>query len=461
MSTEYNAYALLNSTEELRLLAHTWTTQNKSRVYLAGQSKKCSTIHPIVPSTTSIPTSSIPNSSTVPVGANSTVHVLASMRQVMASRKDLVGITSTISPSPVSIQAPIKQPDTTSKELSTTATQYAVEMANTETHILRIVLDRFSTKSPPYSNSVTTPHHQPTNSVVDGQIRQSDIKPQACFACIRSKDIQTDRQVLLPIPAPSSNQISKCKNDASYNKNVMTNIAEALSHKDVNVVLCSGPPQTCKNDTVYIDLELPVKALGNTECCEALLFGENRTTSSPDFCVEHPITRAYAIAVHGFQKYSNIAIGTHITLVPSFRKRTMHVISMTCPELEISTLVTGTSATQHHPKFGSNHTTRIVEVMAALAPFIKTCSEKYLSIPPDMVDELRDDDSIPTPTSTTVEHCFANNAIYGVSAYVGTHTFSLDTRILNTYIGLRKLPIKHDITVHVAAIFGGFCMSRT
>ena len=97
MSTEYNAYALLNSTEELRLLAHTWTTQNKSRVYLAGQSKKCSTIHPIVPSTTSIPTSSIPNSSTVPVGANSTVHVLASMRQVMASRKDLVGITSTIS----------------------------------------------------------------------------------------------------------------------------------------------------------------------------------------------------------------------------------------------------------------------------------------------------------------------------------------------------------------------------
>ena len=84
-----------------------------------------------------------------------------------------------------------------------------------------------------------------------------------------------------------------------------------------------------------------------------------------------------------------------------------------------------------------------------------------MSIPTEIVHELQEDGTMPVPKSTSTEHCFAHNASNGISAYVGTHSFSLASGILNTYSTASPFPMSQDITVHVAAIFGGMSTGRS
>jgi hypothetical protein len=480
MYTGVSAHATLNSTEELHALVSTWTTHNKSRIYLQNQ-PEASLDTPIAvyvptPIANVLPVTHIANHSV----SKKTPYVLASMRQVLESRRDLVDTATKRDIPSTNYHTDPKDPargndtnvttnDTNIHHTNTymavhsrtpTAKQHAVEMANIEKKLLAIVSDRLSCKTPPYNCTAIEPHHERTNTEVDGLVVHNDIVAHACFAHIHAVGSPVTRQVYLPIAPPSTSQLVNCADNPSYNKNMITNIAESLSRKDIQVVLCSGSPQTCKPDSLYIDIETPVNAIGTTKCCEDLLFGDNRTTSSPGFCVGGDIGSVYAAAVHKYQKYSNVAVGDQVTLVPSSRQGTMQVVSMTCPQLGLSHIVTGVSGTRIHPKFGPNHTTRIVEVMNELAPFVKLCSERYMSIPQETVHELQEDGTMPVPKSTKTEHCFAHNASHGVHAYVGTHSFSLATGILNTYTTTSPFSMNHDITVHVAAIFGGMSTGR-
>jgi hypothetical protein len=492
MYTGVSAHTTLNSTEELHALVSTWTAHNKSRIYLQNQREtspdgnaSSSWLHPIAVYAPPPIASVLPVSHTItPSVSKTTPYVLASMRQVLESRRDLVD-TSTVEDTISATKGDISgtndrtgPSDPTDRNATnvTTATadtnihhtntcmavhsrtpaakQHAVAMANIETKLLAIVFDRLSCKTPPYNCTAIEPHR------VDGLATHNDIVAHACFAHIRSVGTPVTRQVYIPIAAPSTSQLVNCAENPSYNKNMITNIAESLSRKDIQVVLCSGSPQTCNPDNLYFNIDTPVNAIGTMKCCEDLLFGDNRTTSSPGFCVGTDIGSVYAGAAHKYQKYSNVAVGDRVTLVPSSRQGTMQVVSMTCPQLGLSHIVTGVSGTRIHPKFGPNHTTRIVEVMNELAPFVKMCSERYMSIPTETVHELQEDDTIPVPKSTKIEHCFAHNAIHGVQAYVGTHSFSLATGILNTYTTTSPFPMNQDITVHVAAIHGGMSTGR-
>lgn len=464
-----NTYDVLNSTEELRILTNQWNTQNKSRVHLMHKCNTSGTTNTPVPLVIpAVPTITHPKVIEGNVGKKNP-YMLASMRQVMESRQDLLGEKDMTGPQSVAKPATMNNipgaaklhMDAVVRPDMPTLKQYTDNMANIENRLLAGILGTLSAATLPYSCSIAEPHHEPTRSGIDALVHRNDIVVQACFAHIQPVGSTVPLQIYLPIPPPSMQQISKCAEDSSYNKNVVTNIAEALSREHTSVVLCSGPPKTRSKGTVYIDTEKAVNALGTAECCEDLLFGKTRTTSSPAFCVGPDISSVYAHAVHKYQKYSNVAIGAHITLVPSSRKRTMQVVSMACPQLGISHIVTDTSSTRIHPKFGPNHTTRSVEVMAKLAPFIKTCSESYMSIPTETVHELQEDGTMPTPESTNIEHCFAHNTSHGVSAYIGTHTFSLDTGILNTYTTKTTFPVKHHITVNIAAIFGTVTTGHT
>ncbi|KAJ1466973.1 hypothetical protein T484DRAFT_1756228 [Baffinella frigidus] len=236
----------------------------------------------------------------------------------------------------------------------------------------------------------------------------------------------------------------------------------------------SGAPPEPGN--VHINTSQPVQALGTTQCCEELLFGKNRTTSSPGFSVCNDIGITYAKAVHKYQQYSNVSVGANVTLVPTFHKRTPMVVSMSCPQLNLQQVVTSSSVPQNNTKFGPNHTVCAVEVLAKLTPFVKQCCETYMRLPRETVEDLREDGDMPVATCKSIEHCFAHDKANGVNAYVAKHTFSLDTAILNTHAvssrqragnagtgaaggenaaGELTFPLEQKITVYLASLFGG------
>ena len=187
-----------------------------------------------------------------------------------------------------------------------------------------------------------------------------------------------------------------------------------------------------------------------------LLFGATRITSSTDFAVGVDSGETYGVAADTFLQYGNTRIGDNITLTPSFFKRVPVVGSMNCPQLNLSELVTSFSGLRNNEKFGPNHTTRLVEVMAKLVPFVNKCCETQMRLNPDTVEDLVEDHGMPIATSSNIEHCFAHNPKCGVSAYVGSHTFELPTSILNTYAPEHtQFPSEKKITVHVAALFAG------
>lgn len=450
MYTVYHTHSVLNSTEQLRSLADAWNKNNKLRVYFESKSDT------VVQSNT-IPVSTNVNSihpTTLPrvirsLHTRSNPYAVASMKQVLASRKDLLSTTE-----PLIVKT---LPDNTYSMSSTdvregtlSSKKCIIDMAQIESQILTILTNTFFSTTPPYSNSDSTPLSHQRNMT---QLKKN-VVPRGCFACITQGNPKVSRQVYLPITTPSQEQLSICQKDPSYNKNVIVNIAEALSRNGIQTVMTTGVPNSCKKGLLYIDVSLPVEKLGTTECCEGLLFGNNRRTSSPEFCVGSGIGAAYASAVHLYQTYSNVAIGTQITLVPSTSKGAMQAMSMTCPELNLSHTVTRVSHMRTHPKFGPSHTACIVDIMKEVTSFAKTCSETYMSIPSETLHDIQEDSAMPAVTSSKIDHCFAHSAPHGIGAYVGTHSIVIPTGFLNTYTTSSAFPLAKDLTIHVACIYG-------
>jgi hypothetical protein len=452
MSIALSAYSVLNSTEQLSSLADAWNKHNKSRIYRACPPQAPLQVGTPVASQLKSTPATIPKQTTVHFAAKSNPYAIASMNQVLESRKDLIerkrdndeltGKTSHITL-------------TNLDNATATAKQSSIEMAKIESHLLNVITNTFTSETPAYSNARPKLLHGIRNEQISALSAKRHVVPHGCIACISSSDTDVTRQVYLPITTPSREQLSMCAKDSCYNKNVITNIAEALSRNGVPTVLTSGQAASNKPNHLHIDISEPVTGLGTTECCEGLLFGNNRITSSPEFSVGCGIGTAYAEAVHAYQKYSNVAIGTHITLIPSASKGTMQVLSMTCPEMSLSHTVTRVSGIQTHPKYGPNHTTRIVEIMQEVAPFAKLCSETYMGLPHETVQDVQEDSAMPLLTSGKTDHCFAHSTEHGVSAYVANHSFAMSTEMLNTYTTTSAFPPVKDFTVHVACIYGG------
>jgi hypothetical protein len=274
------------------------------------------------------------------------------------------------------------------------------------------------------------------------------------------------RQLYLPISTPSPKQIEKCALDSCYKNNVLHNFATVLgSTGNLRVSMNVGSyipghvEDTRNTDvltTLHIDKNAQIEALGSVESCEDLLFGKWRTSCSPDFAVGVENGKTYALSVHKYQQYRNVRIGKNLTLMPIFGRKNPMVISMRCPELSASHTVVSASAVRSHSNFGPNNALRIVEIMAQLAPFVKHCCEVSMALTPATVADVNENCGMPTVKSTSIEHCFTHNADQGVSGYVGTHTFSVDTESLNTLTGSRtsNFPTITQLTVHIAVLAG-------
>jgi hypothetical protein len=472
LSIDTPAHDVLRSDSTIQTLYNDWVAQNKSRIYSkmrkhqgqmneTGSDSLAKTAPPIVSKPTSIST-----------GQNNPF-VSASLKNVVSGRKDLPSRQPNATISNANITPP--NPGI----FSATESMYATGMVAIEKDIMKHVCDRFLTGSPPYSTDTQQCYN------LKGPV------PSACCAHITENDNRVSRKMYLPISAPCPDQILKCNRSTSYNQNVQNNIASALDVGSVNVVMvggndgvpASGVPVTacvsgsattpdkiangrrtdCKfRNTIHMDSRIPVKAMVTIPILEDLLFGDSRITSSAAFSVGVDIGSTYAAAVDKFQYYGSVRVGENLTLTPSFFKKMPFVVSMSCPELNISDVVTGFSGSRNHEKFGPNHTIKLVEVMAKLTPFVTKCCEAEMGLNHDTVEDLVEDDDMPVATSTSIDHCFADNPRCGVSAYVGSHTFSLSTSILNTYtvpgqsdLRTTPFPIEKKILVHVAALFSG------
>jgi hypothetical protein len=391
-------------------------------------------------------------------------HVLASFQQVVSSRKDLPyktvkDIPCTIVVAPHSpVDSHVIRPSDTHTAEGLKDTTKSIEMAGIEKDILQTLCNKFLQTESSYSvYAVSTTQ----KSVASNDTTSNDIIAHACYAHISTVGSDMIRQMYLPIVTPSRDQIAKCAIDVCYNKNVQLNVARLLSAHNVKIQHNTDSGSKDPN-TVYIDTDTPIQTLGTTICCENLLFGKCRTTSSNNFSLGGGLSKVYAAAVHKYQQYNNVSVGEHITLVPSFHKRTPMVVSLSCPQLNISQVTTYMSTERNHTKLGPNHTTQAVEVTSKMAPFVKLCLETYMKLPLDTIEDLREDNNIPIAHCVAVEHCFAYDALHGLSAYVATHMFSLPTEILNTYVLSSDVvfPPRKEITVYVAVLFGGVATGR-
>ncbi|KAJ1467036.1 hypothetical protein T484DRAFT_1756191 [Baffinella frigidus] len=403
------------------------------------------------------------------VGSRASPSAAASYQQVVASRSDLPSTSNAGNPTG---NAPHNV------ELSTGRDEHAnaTAMGGTEKEIIMSVCNTFLVDNPPYAGSCTTASNIDDVSTTDtGGTMSPDLVSHSCCAYVTTVGANIAKRVYLQMAVPSRDQISMCSGNDTYNKNVQTSVTSALASEHIPVVFSALTAST-ERGTVQINPNTPVKPLGTTECCEDLLFGESRITSSPNFCIGLDMGSTYANAVYKYQKYGNVSIGEQITLVPMIHKRAPMVVSMSCPQLDMSHVITAVSGQQTHARFGPNHPARVTEVLARLTPFVQQCCETSMNLPRETVEDLKEDKDMPVPTCTSVEHCFAHNPLHGVGAYVATHVFSLPTAILNTHlvgykehqndsigtsvVGNTGFPVEQHITVHVAALFGGAVTDR-
>jgi hypothetical protein len=461
-------HVVLRSDPSLEQLALEWVSHNKSRVY------KLETPRPLTLHTTTNTCATYTSDPFIQFAPRNE-HVLASLRQVIASRRDL----------------PSAAPQKNGTPYENTVLTHTVAMEVLERKLMTHVCDDLFRKNPPYK---ATNNLAATDKIATGF--------QTC-AYIVDGGLSRDprfgqKQLCLPITTPSLEQIEKCTLDATYRGNVLLNIARVIGAacKKSDMVEVSlqqesdhkvrAVDKSTTHNTIYIDRNVSPLALGDIKSCEDLLFGEFRTTSSPDFCLTEATATTYAGAVQAYQRYNNIRIGPHITLVPMktltltnagrwsssysgfFGKGTPMIVSMRCPQLRVSHLEVAVTGVANHVKFGPNHTTRIVEMMNHLAPFVNRCSELCMKLSSETVTEVNEDQSCPTPSTVAIKHCFSHNAARGMSAYVGTHVFSLPVGILNTYVLPTQpnsrahqsscttlFPAEQQLIVHMAVIFGG------
>ena len=142
-------------------------------------------------------------------------------------------------------------------------------------------------------------------------------------------------------------------------------------------------------------------------------------------------------------------------------KKTM-VVSLSCPSLNRSHIMTGFSAVRDNETLGPNHPIREIEVMSKLVPFINKCCEEQMGLQPETVEDLVEDKEMPIATTSSIEHCFAHEPTCGVSVYVGSHVLDLDTEYAQTYSchsetdsQHTKAPTSQQFVVHVSAILSG------
>lgn len=464
---------VLCGSSEMQESKNAWATENRQRVFAQQTEKRVVATKETVfnPKHNCHP----PNTSTstqMPqlfVKSTSSASALASYEQVIASRVDLpsgnINISNSSKPSHCSIVD--KQ---CSDELG--EHKHATSMAVTEKKIIMSVCDTFMAENIPYCGSCATlsaPTHMRT-AVPKSNVCQ-DVVSHACCAYVTPVGASISKRIYLQMAAPSRQQIEECSANENYNKNVQVNVTAALSGENIPVVF-SQVTGSVERGTIHINPNTTVKPLGTTECCEKLLFGKNRTTSSPGFAIGMELGSTYANAVRKYQQYGNVSIGDQITLVPMIHKRAPMVISMSCPELNLSQVITTMSGQQTHARFGPNHPARAVEVLANLTPFVQQCCEASMNLPQETIEDLQEDNDMPVPTCKSFEHCFAHDPAHGVGAYVATHVFSLPTAILNTHLvdynektntgvgGGTPFPLETQITVHVASLCGGAVTDR-
>ena len=434
-------YDVLHSTNEMAELTSNWQKENKSRVFAQTCLEKSMSTQ-----TTSVTVHKVPlhvSTSSSPAmshytPAHTCPSAMASLKHVVNSRPDLPFNRNTHAPV-------LATTDAKPSPSRFVVNEHADKMCSIETKLIESVCEQFLHASPPYSFDTTD-----MGSKCDGS---KDIVSHSCCAYVTPVHSTITRKFFLPVVAPSRSQIAQCVKDVEYNANVQRNITSALD-TDTPFIFSSSS-QCQESGAIHIDTSNPIKALGTTQCCEELLFGKTRITSSVGFCVCPEIGVTYAQAVHRYQPYGNVAVGDNITLVPVFHQRTPMVVSMSCPETNMTQTVTGLSSVQNHVKFGPDHTTQAVEVLRRLAPFVTQCCETYMKLPHETVEDLREDNDMPIAVCGPVEHCFAHNPAHGVSAYVAKHTFSIPTAILNTHTSNVVFPTEKKITVYVASLFGG------
>ena len=442
---------ILCSDSEMQTLTEAWMSHNKSRVY-AKQTPKClehTQQSPCKETDTSLPVHIAPASTAQPTTASP--YVLASLRKVVSSRSDLPSVGAQIQlPSPKSVTTSAAAAGTNpltsyhnSQKMRVSEKTHATEMAAIEHQLIMKTLDSQLRTYVVPSDKAGLVHGLSTGS--------KDPVAHECRAYITTTDqngvlIQPTSKTYLPIAPPSQEQIKEAGENTNYKNNVLQNIADALDGQGIHVVMHSGGGITHRvthsahdTGTVFLDKNVSLQALGTTSCCEALLFGENRKTSTCNFTLFDEIVVTYAAAVRQYQRYSNVRVNKQIMLVPSFFKRAPLIISMSCPELGLRDVVTRFTRGVNHPKFGSHHPTQVVEVMAELVPFVKQCCHSHMS----RRHKIHSDK---IPSSSTLDHCFAHDAEHGVSAYVGIHGFTLPVGIMD---------MDENLIVYVAALFGG------
>ena len=491
-------HLVLRSDTTIQALYDDWIGSNKSRVYTKSQ-KCCSMRREAIEVTTPSQATGQPTGQPVCIESRPTsIHenstnpyVLASLRNVFASRKDIPSDSSH------TLSTPTNVPEvcTSSAKFAENESMYATTMCAIEKDMMMHVCTSFLVETPPYSTCTPTdpgstdPGSTDTKSMsIYPKITPAVPIASACCAHVKY-DSGLTRKIYLPMSAPCPDQISKCQKNALYNSNIQNNIATALQAANVNVVmrttavetpdtktnepltnqpLTNQPvlPKSIDHNTIYMDSGASVQALATPNVLEDIIFGDSRTTSSTGFAVGMDVGATYARAIEAFEKYGSTRIGKNITLTPSFFKKMPMVISMSCPEMNISEVVTGFCGAYDNAKLGPNHATRMVEVMAKMTPFVNKCCESHMGLCKDTVEDLIEDVDMPVATVSNIEHCFAYDPQCGVSAYVGSHDLKLDASIVNTHVGSRvgsrvtssehtQFPVTKKFVVHIAALFSG------
>jgi len=419
-------------------LAADWVTNNKSRVYAIQLQKE--TADAVLKDTAAVVSEAVPiHSKPVQSAVKLNEHVLASFRQVASSRLDLQHVEVNVTPTPLTALSIPARVLTESSGCENSIVVHTAVMTAIEQTLITRICDSFLHADPPYSRSGT---------VVSNSTRYDMKKAEThstvnCLAQIETSngDVagvngSSTNQLYLPMSPPTLEQLQKCSKDACYKKNVILNLAEIIGSVG-NIPVSLHTARVCNpGRSVHIDPNAPIQTLGGISSCESLLFGEFRISSTPDFCVGSEMGKTYATAVHMYQGYRNVTIGPHITLMPVFGKRTPMVVSLRCPELDLAHTKVSASAVRNHPKFGPNHTTRIVEMMPHLASFAKRCSEAIMSLPPEIVADIHNVDCMPTASVLSVDHSFSHNTEQGISAYAGTHDFSLPEKQFKVYMAV-------------------------
>ena len=462
LSNVNSAHEIIHSDSVLRALSDDWVCKNKTRIHMRETNTLSAQTEAVKPPKSEFAVNMQEKSTVVPKNKPGP-YVMASLRNVLCSRMDLVQVTSAVVPQDQTYR-PQVIPNTRDSSVSYTENLSinTKAMCTIENKIMTRVCNKFLQQTPPYCTSKQTlPVQVPTAS--------------SCWAHVTMNDTKNSKNIFLSISAPHTEQIKTCKTNELYNKNMKTNIGHALMSHNVQVIMHptidSGSPSSSEYtnenqkrspciDAIEIDTTTPIEPLVTEQVLEDLLFEDQRITSSDHFTVDEYVGLTYASAVDVFQKYGNIRIGENVTLTPSFYKRVPFVVSMNCPQTNMRDVVTDFSGVQVHPTFGPNHTTRIPEVMSKLAQFVNRCCETEMGLGQDTVEYLKENNDMPIATSDVIEHCFAYNPTCGVSAYVGKHSFTYETGVLATLAAVNgnstegtPTHAKKEFIVYVAALF--------